>query len=222
MTAASAKTPKMTGQRIDCLGEANRLRAESLPAVGCGPVCSSVRDPQGSSSSRFPLSKPEKRNGSGSIRAPAGHIPDNAASQADPARGVERTDAYVSRFTVIGIAPLLNSIHAISIGSTMPAGTSMRIGEPMLIWSARAPMIRAFSNRVYRIGCPTHRAAGEGRFTWDRQGRTDGARIGFPYFNLAQLWAPVAVWPIGWHRRDSREPGWSPVEDFGSCVRHLL
>src|SRR5207249_3588175 len=54
----------------------------------------------------------------------------------------------VSRYTVIGMAPLLNSIHAISIGSTTPEGTSMRIGDPMLIWRARAPMIRAFSNRV--------------------------------------------------------------------------
>src|SRR5213078_1883861 len=54
----------------------------------------------------------------------------------------------VSRFTVIGMASLLNSIQAISIGSTTPVGTSIRIGEPMLICSARAPMIRAFSNRV--------------------------------------------------------------------------
>src|SRR2546425_12775740 len=67
---------------------------------------------------------------------------------------------YVSRFTVIGIAPLLNSTHAISIGSTTPVGTSTRIGEPMLICSARAPMIRAFSNRVYRIADPW---AGRGR-----------------------------------------------------------
>src|SRR5207247_8623547 len=62
--------------------------------------------------------------------------------------------AYVSRFTVSGIAPLLNSTHAISIGSTTPVGTSTRIGDPMLICSARAPMIRAFSNRVYRIADP--------------------------------------------------------------------
>src|SRR6266571_543151 len=71
-----------------------------------------------------------------------------------------RTGAYISRFTVIGIAPLLNSIHAISIGSTTPVGTSTRIGDPMLICSARAPMIRAFSNRVYRIAGPW---AGRGR-----------------------------------------------------------
>src|SRR6266496_6229333 len=64
------------------------------------------------------------------------------------------TEAYISRFTVIGIAPLLNSTHAISIGSTTPVGTSTRIGDPMLICSARAPMIRAFSNRVYRIADP--------------------------------------------------------------------
>src|SRR3989441_1093503 len=55
---------------------------------------------------------------------------------------------YVSRFTVIGIAPLLNSTHAISIGSTTPLGTSMRIADPMLIWRPRAPIMRAFSNRV--------------------------------------------------------------------------
>src|SRR6266536_2074651 len=67
---------------------------------------------------------------------------------------------YISRFTVIGIAPLLNSTHAISIGSTTPVGTSTRIGDPMLICSARAPMIRAFSNRVYRIADPW---AGRGR-----------------------------------------------------------
>ena len=59
-----------------------------------------------------------------------------------------RPSGYFARVTVIGIAPLLNSIHAISIGSTAPAGTSKRIGDPMLICSARAPMIRAFSNRV--------------------------------------------------------------------------
>src|SRR5437764_14623216 len=79
--------------------------------------------------------------------------------------------AYVSRFTVIGIAPLLNSIHAISIGSTTPLGTSMRIGDPILIWRARAPIMRAFSNRVYRIGCPSHRAAAEGRLETGRDGR---------------------------------------------------
>ena len=86
--------------------------------------------------------------GAGSFRAPAGHISAERCKPADPAGGIERTDAYISRLTVIGIAPLLNSIHAISIGSTMPTGTSMRIGDPMLIWSARAPIIRAFSNRV--------------------------------------------------------------------------
>src|SRR5439155_19645474 len=74
------------------------------------------------------------------------------------AKGPEWTAAgvvYVSRFTVIGIAPLLNSTHAISIGSTTPPGTSMRIGDPMLIWSARAPIMRAFSNRVERMGGPS-------------------------------------------------------------------
>lgn len=54
----------------------------------------------------------------------------------------------MSRFTVIGIAPALNSTHAISIGSMIPGGTSRRTGDPMLIWRARAPMMRAFSKRV--------------------------------------------------------------------------
>src|SRR5436309_964643 len=40
------------------------------------------------------------------------------------------TEAYISRFTVIGIAPLLNSTHAISIGSTTPVGTSTRSRVP--------------------------------------------------------------------------------------------
>src|SRR5438309_2030701 len=41
---------------VHFLGEANRLGAESLPAVRCGPTCSSVRDPRGSSSGRsYPL-----------------------------------------------------------------------------------------------------------------------------------------------------------------------
>ena len=47
----------------------------------CGPVCSSVRGPRRSSSCWFPPSKFEQQNGSGSFRAPAGHIPGNAASR---------------------------------------------------------------------------------------------------------------------------------------------
>ena len=47
----------------------------------CGPVCSSVRGPRRSSSCWFPPSKFEQQNGSGSFRAPVGHIPGNAASR---------------------------------------------------------------------------------------------------------------------------------------------
>ncbi len=102
---------------------------------------------------------------------------------------------HISRFTVMGIAPLVNSSVAISIGSTAPGGTSMTMGAPMLIWRARAPMIRAFSNRVYRMRGSLVRAAG-GRVYEGRDGTAVAARNRYPYFNLVQprhLLGPV--WP---------------------------
>jgi len=50
---------------------------------------------------------------------------------------------------VIGIASSLNSSIAISMGAMTFFGILMRVGAPIEICNARAPMMRAFSNRVY-------------------------------------------------------------------------
>ena len=52
--------------------------------------------------------------------------------------------------TVIGITPLSNSSFAISKGSVF--SVSISTGAPKAICKALAPMIRAFSNRVYLKG----------------------------------------------------------------------
>lgn len=95
----------------------------------------------------------------------------------------------------MGIALALNSVQAISIGSTIPDERSRTMGAPMLIWSARAPMIRAFSKRVYRKGVP--RPGGGLEVTLRvGTGRPCPLRNGSPYFNLAHVVdVPWCFWP---------------------------
>ena len=52
------------------------------------------------------------------------------------------------RRIVIGSMPRFSSSIAMSMGLEGATEASIRIGAPMAIWSALAPTIRAFSNRV--------------------------------------------------------------------------
>src|SRR5205807_8014893 len=122
--------------------------------------------------------------------------------------------------TVIGMAPLLNSIHAISIGSTTPEGTLMRIGDTMLIWRARAPMIRAFSNRVKRIAGPRARPRAK-----ERSACGDGRRGPESGTPTSTLLSAVTLRDSGsfWHvRRLEPDPNPGPAGDIGSSRLFVL
>ena len=56
---------------------------------------------------------------------------------------------FPPRLTVIGIKSFSNSINANCTGSNIPLGDSTSNGAPIAICSDLAPIIRAFSYRVY-------------------------------------------------------------------------